>query len=191
VEASLASMPAASSNFTHETGALRRNDLQRKEAAMRVTRAMFEELSNILLRLRQLARQELADEPQSIDDGLFLKSLHWRFKSLAFNRSNSDEAQTSMALVSDPATEYSRQECFEIAVGQPHAIYVAVPDAGRTFVCRGAVYSFYSFTRPIEQRLDDNAWRAQLKSGTSLPPAWWDARPELRPAGRGIMTSRP
>jgi hypothetical protein len=30
-----------------------------------------------------------------------------------------------------------------VGVGRPVAIYVAVPDDGRSFVCKGGVYTYY------------------------------------------------
>jgi hypothetical protein len=48
--------------------------------------------------------------PQGIDDGVFLKGLHKRFKYLALNRaSGTDHAWSSMAMVTDVATEYLKR----------------------------------------------------------------------------------
>ncbi len=143
-------------------------------------RAMFENLESILARFEAIAKKELAGEPQTIDDGMFLKSLGRRLKHLAFNDSNSNEAQESMALVTDPATEYLAGECFQIGVGKPWAIYVAFPDGGRTRVCKGAVYTYCEFTQRIERRLSDAEWKpiAEEPYGKYLP--WVARRPDLR-----------
>ncbi|HKA25089.1 MAG TPA: DUF3160 domain-containing protein, partial [Candidatus Eisenbacteria bacterium] len=166
----------------HRTESDWRNNLARDEAKIRVTRDLFDELSEILKRCQAISRRELSGEGQTIGDGVFLKSLRERFKRLAFNRSNSVEAREPMGVVADPATEYQSHQCWEVATGKPHALYVAVPDGDRTFVCLGAVYSYHEFTRPMNQRLDDTNWRAMLKQrDADLPPAWGDSRPALRP----------
>lgn len=155
---------------------------RRREAEIRVGEDSFSEVQEILRRLRGLAEKGLRGEAQTIDDGFFLKDLGGRLKRLALNRSNSDHAPEAMAVIADPATEYLSGECLQVGVGLPHAIYVAVPDAGRTFVCRGPVYSYYEFTRPIGERLDDVAWRALLKQGgPGVPAPWMAGRPALRP----------
>lgn len=161
----------------------------RREAEVRVTQDLFDQLSEMTRHFERIAVRELAGEPQTVEDGVFLKSLRQRFKFLAFNRSNSDDAMTPMALVVDPATEYYRGQCWEIGVGLPHALYVAVPDGDRTFVCLGAVYSHYEFTSPIAQRLDDDSWRKSLTKGEA-PSPWWEALADLRPRGRGALSSR-
>jgi hypothetical protein len=178
----LAALPEAETDPAHRTESDWRARLARDEAKIRVTRDLFDDLSTILQRCGAISRRELSGEGQTIGDGIFLKSLHRRFKLLAFNRSNSDEAIEPMGVVADPATEYQSQQCWEVATGKARALYVAVPDGDRTFVCMGTVYSYHEFTRPMNQRLDDTKWRAMLKSRTGeLPAAWGDSRPALRP----------
>jgi hypothetical protein len=150
-----------------------------REASMRATREMFGDFRNILSVLEEIARKELRGEAQSVSDGFFLKSLHRRFKRLAFNWSNSDHHEQSMALISDPATEYLRRECLQVGIGQPLALYVAVPSGNRTIVCRGSVYSYYEFSRPIEDRLDDATWRIIAGESSSAPEPWIASYREL------------
>jgi hypothetical protein len=156
-----------------------------QESSIRATREMYAELSGLLPRLEEIARKELRGEAQSVADGMFLKSLRRKFQRLAFNWSNSDHHRESMALVTDPATEYSTGRCLEVGIGRPLAMYVAVPFEGSSFVCRGPIYSYYEFLRPIEDRLDDETWRRlsrDLDEPDRLP---WMARfPDLGLARR-------
>jgi hypothetical protein len=160
------------------TGADYQTERERTAHAVRVDRACFAELSAVLTRLRDIAEEELAGKPQTIDDGVFLKRVSYRFKFLAFDRSNASGAQIPMAVITDVASEYQSGQCLEVGTGRPRAIYVAVPDGDHTYVCRGAVYSYYEFTRPLAQRLDDPAWKRMVQ-GNLLPPAWMDTRPAL------------
>lgn len=150
-------------------------------AEARPDRAAFDELSWILRRCADLARRELAGAPQTVDDAVFLRRIGGRFKKLSLNRSNMTIATEPMGVVIDVANEYASRECLEVGTGLARTIYVAVPDGRETFVCRGAVYGYHEFTRPIGQRLDHATWKRMLLDG-SAPPAWHTTRPELRPS---------
>jgi len=157
-----------------------RKILERREAAIRVERSLFEELASVLDQLEAIASKEVTGEAQSIDDGYFLKGLYRRLMYLSFNRSGANIAQTSMAIVSDVASEYRSQTCLEVGVGRPAAIYAAIPDSANTFVCKGAVYLYYEFLRPIQNRLNDSEWR-DLSRDQSQPTdrPWIFTRPEV------------
>ena len=73
-----------------------------------------------------------------------------------------------------------RGECLEVGVGRPFLIYATMKDAGRTYVCRGAVYSYYEFCQPLDNRLDDGDWRRMSRQFDELQnPPWIALRPEL------------
>jgi hypothetical protein len=154
--------------------------LRRDEANIRLERSDLEEFSSILRHLESLATRELRGGRQTIDDGFFLKGLHRRLMRLSFNRSGTNVAQTPMAVITDVASEYSTGECFEVGVARPWLIYAGVPDDGRTFVCKGAVYSYTEFTQPIQDRLDDTRWREMSRyvDETERLP-WIATRPDL------------
>jgi hypothetical protein len=163
-----------------------RKKFERDEAAIRVERRLFEEFSAILDRLASIASKELSGEAQSIDDGYFLKDLYRRLMYLSFNRSGTNVAQTPMALVVDVASDYQSRTCLEVGVGRPAVIYAAIPDSANTFACKGAVYLYYEFLRPLQDRLNDSEWRELLRdlNGTAERP-WVSTRPEL-----GFATKR-
>jgi hypothetical protein len=169
-----------------EVSALSENRSRRRKSQLEAQlelpdRARFARLSGVIRRCEAIARQELRGEGQSMADGVFLKSFGERLRHLSFNVSSSEHARRSMALITDPATEFQSGECLEVAVGNPDTIYVAVPDDGRTFVCRGAVYTFYEFTSPIRDRLDDTEWQAILSGPPEKRPVPWIlTRPEVR-----------
>jgi hypothetical protein len=150
-----------------------------QEASIRATREMYADFRAPLPRLEEIARNELRGEGQSVADGVFLKSLHRKFKRLAFNWSNSDHHKQSMALVSDPATDYYSGRCLEVGIGRPLVMYVAVPFEEKTLVCRGPIYSYYEFLRPIEDRLDDETWRRLCQDLEPDLLPWMAQFPEL------------
>ncbi|MFH1842239.1 MAG: DUF3160 domain-containing protein [bacterium] len=157
-----------------------RQQYNQELGAMRLERAMLNEFSGILQQLEVIAHKALLGQPQNIDDGVFLKNLGRRLRILSFNRSSMNVAEEPMSTIIDVATEYQRGECLEVGVGRPLPIYVAVPDGDRTFVCKGAVYTYYEFTWPVAHRLTDDQWwvAATRIDGLGTPP-WIATRPEL------------
>ena len=65
------------------------------------------------------------------------------------------------AIVADIATD-PNGSCLEVATGNPSMIYVIVPIDGELHICVGAVYSFYQFEQPLENRLTDSQWRQMM-----------------------------
>lgn len=65
------------------------------------------------------------------------------------------------AVVVDIATD-PNGTVLEAATGNPSDIYVLVKVDGKVKIARGAVYSFYQFMWPMEDRLTDSAWRQMI-----------------------------
>jgi hypothetical protein len=146
---------------------------------IRPARSDFETFSAILSRLEQIASAELRHEPQSIDDGFFLKGLYRQLMYLSFQRSGTNVAQSPMSVVATVANEHYSRRSVQIAVGQPWRIEVAVHAGNREVVCRGAIYSSYGFLTPMDQRYDDEEWRVESRLSD---PA--DRLPWLAQSGR-------
>ncbi len=140
--------------------------------ADRLAPAHMEEFIEILEKLADLADRELRGEAQTINDGLFLKSLGKRLRNLSFNYSSMHVAEEPMSRIIDVATDYQSGQCLEIGVGRPLGIYVAIPREDKLFICRGGVYSYYEFLRPIAARLDDATWAVatdRLRAAGQMP----------------------
>ncbi|MGY5853974.1 MAG: DUF3160 domain-containing protein, partial [Candidatus Thorarchaeota archaeon] len=68
------------------------------------------------------------------------------------------------------------REVLEEAVGNPMVILVAVQIEGSVILTRGAVFSYYEFTWPMDDRLTDEAWQEMLAQGEEPPlPDWTDS----------------
>jgi hypothetical protein len=67
----------------------------------------------------------------------------------------------------------SQGTCLEVGVGSGNLIYVAVEIEGKLRLLRGAVFSYYEFTRPASERLNDFAWH-QMIYDNKIPaqPEW-------------------
>lgn len=78
-----------------------------------------------------------------------------------------------MAVVADVHTDHNSNRCLEEGVGYPLEIDVIVYEGGLARICRGAVFSYYEFTRPISDRLTDEAWRGLLAEHTEPDMPQW------------------
>lgn len=81
-----------------------------------------------------------------------------------------------MAIIADVASAYSTrlQKLLALQEGVGHAlpIYVAVERNGHREIARGAVFTYYEFTQPAENRLTDEAWRDLLRDNPPKLPTW-------------------
>ena len=78
-----------------------------------------------------------------------------------------------MAVIADVHTDSNTNQCLEEGVGYPLEIFVIVNEGGTIRITRGAIFSYYEFIQPIDNRLTDEAWREMLV-GTTPPamPEW-------------------
>jgi hypothetical protein len=78
-----------------------------------------------------------------------------------------------MAIVADVASAYStqlkQQLVLQEGVGRALPIYVAIERNGRRELARGAIFTYYEFTHPANDRLTDEKWRTLLDA--PQPPA--------------------
>jgi hypothetical protein len=70
--------------------------------------------------------------------------------------SDTDE---KMEIVADVHTDVNTGQVLEEGVGSPFNIYVIINDAQGIRICRGAVFSYYEFKHPMEDRLTDEKWQ--------------------------------
>lgn len=125
--------------------------------------------------LAEMARKELWGEPLSDADELFLKyqlgsALLGIRHQAEFALANPPELA---ALVADVASNPDAGVALQVGTGYVDDIYVVTGSPTGLQLTRGAVYSFYEFTQPIDDRLTDQTWWALLANGAAPPrPAW-------------------
>jgi hypothetical protein len=91
-----------------------------------------------------------------------------------------NETDRFMALAADVYTYQGRGSVpagvLEEAVGYADELYVVVPwKDGSLQLMRGAVFSYYEFTQPINERLTDEEWQKMLKEGKAPKrPVWME-----------------
>ncbi|MDO9548883.1 MAG: DUF3160 domain-containing protein [Candidatus Marinimicrobia bacterium] len=131
---------------------------------------LFEQL---LLFLRDISVKEL--ENTALSDSEY-ENIYYFGRLLHYLVSDSDDPQQlwnadtdDMAVIADVHTDSNMNLCLEEGVGYPLEIFVIVNEGGTIRLTRGAVFSYYEFCQPINNRLTDEVWRELLAGDT--PPA--------------------
>ena len=109
------------------------------------------EMMSILDRCQEIASAELAGLGPSQEDAGFLNNLDRELKALAGGE--------DQPLVVDVHTEPANGLVLEEALGYPRITLQELKEGTKA---RGALFSFYEFKWPLENRLTDQAWQALL-----------------------------
>ncbi len=131
----------------------------------------FTKLHTLLLWLRNISIKELTSTPISDAEISTIKYIGHTLRNI--ERGENDDIDRA-AVVADVHTEPNTKQVLEEATGDPMVIIVAVPyPNGSVYLTRGAIYSYYEFTHPMNDRLTDAAWWEMIDSGaTPEMPDW-------------------
>lgn len=138
----------------------------------------LQRLEELALKLRDISIKELSAHPLTDEDYELIRSFggqleHFWAEALRYEGAEARAKlwENPAALIADVATSPGDNTVLEEATGYVHEIYAVVPVAGSLRIARGAVYSYYEFAWPANDRLTDQAWRQMLdeKSNPNLP----------------------
>lgn len=76
-------------------------------------------------------------------------------------------AGRSEPIVADVHTDSDNAQVLEVGVGHPDMMLVAIDTENGPGIFAGPVYSFYSFHRPMNERMTDNQWRELVERGAT------------------------
>lgn len=143
-----------------------------------VLRDAFRNVAELSAMLTDMARKELWGEPLTEDEQLFLKydfgSKLWYTRYLA-ELPLADPPEMA-AIIADVASNPDAGTVLEVGTGLVDFIYVITDSPQGLQLTRGTVYSYYEFTQPIDERLDDDTWRERVAAGdVPARPAWISA----------------
>lgn len=157
---------------------MRFTDLAQKTAqGLKSYGLLSEEDETNLNRLGEMAGQflaisekELNNTPLSDEEYELIRNYggnleHFWLEAFKEEGENITSGDFPAAIVTDIATDPNGR-CLEVATGNPSTMYVIVPVDGQIKICVGAVYTFYQFEQPLDQRLTDTQWREMM--GISL-----------------------
>jgi len=146
-----------------------RNNLVALDLAIEGIPEKIKEFEELLDKLKIISEKEINN--MSLDDeeyeliwniGSKLASLK-EFPSQILEKITSDTDE-KMEIVADVHTDVNTGQVLEEGVGSPFNIYVIIDDAQGIRICRGAVFSYYEFKHPIEDRLTDEKWQEMGKN---------------------------
>jgi hypothetical protein len=152
--------------------------LSERQLLTDLTRGNLENLMDLLTFLKGTSESELAGKGLSDDDYWRIQYFGGELEALTLAASDCDTqsgdcrdlSDRKAALVADVATGMGR--VLEEGVGQPAVVYVIAPDQPWR-VAVGAVFTYYEFELPPDQRMTDEQWQAQVESGQTPPPPDW------------------
>lgn len=143
-------------------------------------RASLERMEELALKLKNIAEKELAGQPLDDQEYDLIRSFggqleHFWLEALRDEGVDhpSALAENPAALIADVATNPNDGQVLEEGTGFISNIYAVVPLDGKLRIAKGAVYSYYEFPWPAQDRLTDQKWKEMLESGeTPDPPSW-------------------
>ena len=120
--------------------------------------------------LRTCATKELNGEDLSAEERYSLLVYGGTLEYISSSIADADgwymienETDKNMAVAADVHT--TLQGYLEETVGYACEIYVAIPQDGKVYLTRGAVFDYYEFVSPV--RLQDETWQNMLKEGAA------------------------
>jgi hypothetical protein len=144
----------------------------------------FKGMAETVGQLEGLAKKELAGEPFTEAEKVFLKKTVDRrgggsggpprydgwYPGLFFHR---DQCSKWAPVVADVHTDPGSQTCLEVAVGDAMLGVVAIDNDGDRMAYVGPLYSYYEFRQPVGQRLTDPEWAQMIYGGKTPPRPEW------------------
>lgn len=141
-----------------------RNNLVALDLAIEGIPEKINEFEELLDKLKIISEKEISNISLDNEEyeiiwniGSKLESLK-EFPSQILEKITSDTDE-KMEIIADVHTDVNTGQVLEEGVGSPFNIYVIIDDARGVRICRGAVFSYYEFKHPMEDRLTDEKWQ--------------------------------
>lgn len=124
----------------------------------------IKEFEELLDKLKIISEKEISNTPLDNEEYELIWNIGSRLASLKEFPSQILEKITSdtdekMEIVADVHTDVNTGQVLEEGVGTPFNIYVIIDSARGVRIYRGAVFSYYEFKHPMEDRLTDEKWQ--------------------------------
>jgi hypothetical protein len=128
--------------------------------------------------MKAISEKELLGHPLTAEEYWRIQYFGGSLEALTLAASDCDDdpdmcrdlSDQKAALIADVATGIGR--VLEEGVGQPAEIYIVLPD-NPWRIAIGAVYTYYEFPLPADQRMTDEQWQALVESSQAPAlPEW-------------------
>ncbi len=141
-----------------------RNNLIALDLAIEGIPEKIKEFEKLLDKLKIISEKEISSTPLDNEEYELIWNIGKKLTSLKEFPSEILEKITSdtdekMEIVADVHTDVNTGQVLEEGVGSPFNIYVIIDDTRGVRICRGAVFSYYEFKHPMEDRLTDEKWQ--------------------------------
>lgn len=131
----------------------------------------LERLSTIGKTLLTISEKELKEETLTDDEYEFIRNYGGDLEHF-WRETMEDTVEGGLAysyqapcpIIADIATD-PNGTILEVGSGEAQTMYVVFPVDGELRMGSGAVYSFYEFEAPMDNRLTDEEWRSMLSGG--------------------------
>lgn len=128
--------------------------------------ALIEDVAELNERLGRIAEKELNGELPTEEEFDLIRAFGGNLENLiiraAMKSGDTAPDGDKPAIVTDVAADPNSGEVLELALGNPGEIWVIVPLDGTLRLAFGAVYNFYQFRQPLNERLTDEEWRLRI-----------------------------
>jgi len=156
-----------------------REGLEKRKLLPLELKGRFEQFEDLMTFLRRAAAKQLRGEKLTADEYREIRYIGGKIEYLTTSVMEggrgswelSSETDKDMAVIADVHT--GSGTVLEEGVGRAYEIYAIVPVEGKLTLTRGAVFSYYEFKHPSNDRLTDEKWQALLKAGKTPPPPVW------------------
>jgi len=139
----------------------------------------LETLRDFLLSLQTISIKELEGTPRTDEEYRLIErsgEILGSVVALPTDEELVSDTDDDMAIIADVHTDPNTEEVLEEGIGRPMLILAAVMIDGQVILTRGAVFSYYEFTWPMNDRLTDESWQDLLEQGEAPPlPAWTES----------------
>ncbi len=139
----------------------------------------LERMEQLALKLKVISEKELAGKPLDEEEYELIRSFggqleHFWLEAMRDIGVDHPSAvyENPAALIADVATDPNGW-VLEEGTGFISHVYAVVPVDGTLRIAKGAVYSFYEFPWPAEDRLTDEKWKNMLETGTAPGQPDW------------------
>lgn len=124
----------------------------------------IKEFEELLDKLKIISEKEISNTPLDNEEYELIWNIGNKLTSLKEFPSEILEKITSdtdekMEIVADVHTDVNTGQVLEEGVGSPFNLYVIINDERGVRIYRGAVFSYYEFKHPMEDRLTDEKWQ--------------------------------
>ena len=141
-------------------------------------RYKLEQFEDMLDFLKTCALKELNGENLSSEEQYTILTFGGTLEYLSSSIAEADgwylvesDTDRNMAVIADVHTASGLY--LEVGVGTAAEMYVAIPQNGKVYLTRGAVFDYYEFTS--NERLTDEAWQEKLNKETIDRPPFVDS----------------